>query len=680
MRQLKEKKKKLSKEEKKVLKKALKIENENKIGINQFVKVGVFLLFSLAIEITGFALIGLKNPLTGSSQVLPTYIFFDVGIWLFLSGLMLTCSLKWVQNTVFCVSILAQMIIMMGNVTLYEGFGYLFTWDMLLLVTAAAESFDASFVNSTFLAIGFSITAVLIAVPFILDWLLSKYKIVLNKLSKPIFYLISFFVCFVLGVTSYGIQANTLRLAKDDKYTAIASDTYLYENMHIKEEAFRKFGSGGFYLKNLYDLTLAKLDNSKQDELEKWVNSQKVAENQDATLYGDNLIVVMLESFEWFAIDPYTTPNLYKLKTGYSINEIESIPQAATVMTGYHANNKTNVSETSAILGYMPNINTAFFKKNSLATAHSLPNAFNKLDYQTTFFHSWDEAFYDRRENCDAMGFDDFYALKDYKSSNKSTTFGQFNKEPDFASYFMNKIAPTNKKFMTFYTTVSTHGGYNITNKNFEEYYDKYDENKNNVKTWLEENGYKYPTDSYNQQLLRHYKCAAMDTDAFIGKLFEHLHSNNMLDTTTVMMYSDHNAYYHNLSQTIKDTDATDASVLKTHNIPFMIYSKKLGSRIITDFCNSYDLYPTICNLFGLSYSKAFALGVDIFSENIGDSMFMSYLTGFYSSTCYSKNAINYKKYTGSTDNDVEDFKLLICKFYEKLNKLNTIYSRGWSV
>ena len=169
MRQLKEKKKKLSKEEKKALKKALKIENENKIGINQFVKVGVFLLFSLAIEITGFALIGLKNPLTGSSQVLPTYIFFDVGIWLLLSGLMLTCSLKWVQNTVFCVSILAQMIIMMGNVTLYEGFGYLFTWDMLLLVTAAAESFDASFVNSTFLAIGFSITAVLIAVPFILD-------------------------------------------------------------------------------------------------------------------------------------------------------------------------------------------------------------------------------------------------------------------------------------------------------------------------------------------------------------------------------------------------------------------------------------------------------------------------------------------------------------------------------
>ena len=69
MRQLKEKKKKLSKEEKKALKKALKIENENKIGINQFVKVGVFLLFSLAIEITGFALINLKNPLTGSSPL-----------------------------------------------------------------------------------------------------------------------------------------------------------------------------------------------------------------------------------------------------------------------------------------------------------------------------------------------------------------------------------------------------------------------------------------------------------------------------------------------------------------------------------------------------------------------------------------------------------------------------------
>lgn len=670
-----DKKPRLSKLEKKALKHKKYLENENKIGINQFIKIGIFLLLSLAIEIATYLLIGLKSP-SGNAQVLPTYILFDIGFWLILCSIMLTCSKNWITNTVFYFGLIAQMVLLLVNTTLYTEFGYLFTWDMFKLITEGGESFDNTFINIPFIIVCVVIILVLITIPIIVDKLLSKHKIVMNKLSKPLFYMIAFFICFILGTSSFGIQANTL--PDSDEYQAIASDEYLYENMHIKEEAFRKFGTCGFYLKNLYDLTIANLDNSEQEDLTNYVKENVVEENTSATLHGDNLIMFMLESYEWFAIDPYLTPNLWKLKTGDGSDT--NVPSQATVMQGYVSNNKTNMSETISILGYMPSINSAAFKSNDLAVAYSLPNMFKAQGYETSYFHSWKGKFYNRRTTLKNMGFENFYSLEDFNTPNKSTTFKQFNKEADFASYFMNKIAPTDKKFMSFYTTVSTHGTYTVNNERFAEYYQTYDNNKNNVKNWLTANGYTYPTDAYGQQILRHYKCAAMDTDAMIGLLFDHLEENNMLGNTTVLLFSDHNAYYHDLSWIIKGTEKADNSSLVTHGVPLMIYSSKLTGQTITNFCNTYDIYPTICKAFGLKYSTAFALGVDMLSTDIQNSMFSSFLTGFYSQTCYSKSTCTFKTYNNATDKDLETFKKLICKFYDKQTKLDKIYYRGWTV
>ena len=82
----------LSKAEKDTLKYIIRIENENKVGINQFIKVGLFLILSLTIEVATFLLVGFKSPTSGHSQILPDYIFFDFGFWLILCSFMLTCS------------------------------------------------------------------------------------------------------------------------------------------------------------------------------------------------------------------------------------------------------------------------------------------------------------------------------------------------------------------------------------------------------------------------------------------------------------------------------------------------------------------------------------------------------------------------------------------------------------
>ena len=674
---IKEKKKKLSKEEKL----AIKIQERTNLGLNQIIKPIVFLVLSIVMEFVNFYILNITTE-TGTKQVFPTYIFFDIGFWLIIATLILISSKRWLSNTLFYVFLFAEILLCAVNSSLYKDFGYFFTWDMIALALEGLDSFDMSFIDIGSAIMYLSLIAVFIALPLLIDFFGKKKQFKLNKMSKPILMLICFLSLFTLGSTSYGVQIATLKSADNEAYAAIESDKFLYSHMHINEEALRKFGICGFYTKNLYDLTLGKLFTGNQEEYTQLINSQTVAVNEDAVLYGDNLIVVMMESYEWFAIDPYNTPNLWKLKTG-TANEgsTSSIPGKCVVVYGYHSNNKTNVSENSAILGYMPHINQIRFgKENTLATAYSLPNLFNNLGYTANYFHNFVPTFYDRDTVNLHMGFDNFYNLNDFESDNKGTYFEDFNLDEDFASQLMNKIAPTDKKFMSFFTTITTHGSYSGTNERLEKHYQTYDANKSKYILWLNENGYTYPSDKTYQAYLRHYKSAAMDTDAMIGKLFEHLQNTGLINNTTVVLYSDHNAYYHNLSQKVKGTEIEDIGNLTTHNVPLMIYSSKLGTQYIYDFCNNFDLYPTICELFGLGYSEFFTQGYNILSEDIANSLYVSHLTGYYNSKCYSKTMKNISLYEGATKANIDTFKKNVCKFYNKQILIEDVYNSGWKV
>ena len=675
--QIKQKKKKLSKEEKLELKK----QNKRRLGLNQIIKPCVFLLLAVVMEIVNFYILNIQSA-SGEKQLFPTYIFFDIGFWLIIASLMLVSSKNWLSNTLFYVFLFMQILLCAVNASLYKDFGYFFTWDMVVLAFEALDSFDISFVDLSSAIMYLSLIAVFIAIPLVIDHFGKKKQFELNKLSKPILMLICFFSCFTIGTTSYGVQFATLKKEQNTGYAAIESDSFLYKNMFLSEEALRKFGTCGYYTKNLYDLTLGNLFISGKDEAIKSINEQKVAVNEEAVLHGQNLIVLMLESYEWFAIDPYNTPNLWKLKTGgLTSGNTATTPSKSVVVHGYTSNNKTNVSEDSVLLGYMPHINQyKVSEKNTLATAYSLPNLFKQLGYTTNYFHNFTASFYDRNTVNINIGFDNFYSINNFESANKGTEFGDFNLEEDFVVQMMDKIAPTNEKFMTFYTTVATHGDYDITNSRFQKHYDTYDLNKANLINWFEDNGYNFPEDEHTRSLLRQYKCAAMDTDAAIGKIFEHLNETGLIKNTTVLLYSDHNAYFHYLSQSIKGTEIEDIGNLTTHNVPLMLYSSKLGSRDIYDFCNNYDIYPTICELFGLGYSKFFTQGYNILSEDISNSLYVSWLTGHYNSKCYSKSMKNISLYEGSTEADIETFKKNICKFYDKQVQIEKVYNAGWKV
>ena len=662
-------------EQRRIQKKKQILSEKNKLGLNQILKPALFLLISIILEIVSFSLFDFQTA-SGSKQVLPQYIFFDIGVWLMVCGLILCSKKNWVSNLFFYIAIVIKVALFIVGVTLKGNFGYLFSFDKIRLIPEMMESMNTTFINYGLIAVAIIGAIFVIALPLIFDKLLGKLKIQLKRISNSIFCLLLFLITTTVGAGCFAAQSALLKTSSANK--EISDDKYLFQNVQINDLAYQKFGSCGFYLRNLANLIFPNNGVSKSEVNSTIETYDKSVAGKDVTasLYGDNLIMIMLESFEWFAIDPYNTPNLWALKTG---EPSEYVTEQGLAFTNYYSNNKTNVSEDVGIVGYMPNESTFNVKSDkTYATKFSLPNLFKAEGYTTSYFHNWKIHFYDRDKINKNLGFDNIYSLEDFSSDEKSTEFNFYNLEADFVEQFMTKLAPTTGKFMSFYTTVSSHGSYEVVNPKFEEHFKTYDKNLEKMKTWFSTQGYIYPEDETLQACLKEYKSAAMDTDVMVGKLFKHLEDTGLINNTAVLLYADHNAYYQNLSKNIKGTQNDGFSSQKAYTVPMMLYSKKIPSpREIKTFCSTYDLYPTVGEMFGLPYNTINAQGKDILSSDISTTIYCSILTGFYNSKCHSKNMQYITKYEGATDEDVENFKKYACEHLNKQRTLNIVYKSG---
>ena len=512
----------------------------------------------------------------------------------------------------------------------------------------------------------------------------------MNRLA---FALVMFFSLFTFSCVSFTAQILNFKDTKSSVAVA-ESDQYLWDNMHFKFEAYKKFGTYGFYLKSLSNMIYKEdhYDSQMQTDLLLDLKNGEQGVDVTADLYGDNLIVIMMESFEWFAIDPYNTPTLWDLKENSGVS-----------LVNYHSKNKTNMSENICMLGNMPKDNSmnSLARNGLLNTKYSLPNMFNSLGYTSNYFHTYKKTFYNRDQVNVALGFDNVYGLEDAKLKNKSTKFNQWNLDSDYAQAMIEKMVPTDQKFFSFFTTVTTHGTYETTNERFEPYYKEYDQNFDSdgvlgtyatefykqkgidlgtqgYKEWFDNNtNYVYPKDKDLQKCFRQYKCAAMDTDRLVAYLINYLEQNNLDNNTTILMYSDHNAYYHDLTNHVKNVAKEDYFDVYGYNVPCMIYSKKLGAQKNLDFVNTYDLYPTLCELFGLNYTKAMVQGYDIFSTGIENSVMVSYMSGAFNQDFYTLNIVDMFMTENATQANLEKFKRNACLFYEKQFRIELIYKYG---
>ena len=642
---------------------------ETKIKVSKIIKPFYFFLFAILIEMVNFLWLGFKTS-SGAIQVFPTYAILDLAIYLIFASIIAIVPNKW-GNAIMYIFFSLQLLLSMVNATLYKVFGDIFSFDMIKLGGEAVAAFKFEFLDIWSIVLNLSILAVIITTQVLFDKKLKK-EVSIKSAHTGLKRVSVIGLAMIMTSLSFYVQSNSF--ADSEPTTEVyESDQYLWDNMHLKLEAFKKFGTCGFYFKSLVDV----VDNRKslpKDEkttIQDDLKNNQVEGNESAVLYGDNLIVVMLESFEWYAIDPFNTPTLWDIRTKSGIS-----------FENYYSKNKTNMSEDISILGNMPKdlVMKDLAKENLLNVSYSLPNSFKKLGYQANFFHSYKKQFYNRDIVNKDIGFENVYGIEDAELENKSYDFNDWNLDSEYIDFLMDKFIPTDSPFMSFFTTVTTHGSYNRTNERFQPYYDEYDKNLDEYKVWLKnETPYIYPEDTFMEKCFRQYKCAAMDTDKLISNILNNLKEKGLENNTTLVMFADHNCYYEDLCFHIKGTSKEDYFNIYNYNVQFMIYSPKLSHSVNNDFIGTYDIYPTICNLYGLPYNKMMVHGKNIFSSDIKDSIFVSYLTGVFNKNYYSSNISDvFSLNEANTDADLQAYKDRASEFFKKQNMIEYVYQEGY--
>ncbi|TNF08640.1 MAG: LTA synthase family protein [Bacillota bacterium] len=304
-------------------------------------------------------------------------------------------------------------------------------------------------------------------------------------------------------------------------------------------------------------------------------------------LEGQNVIFIMCETCEEYAFTPELTPNYYRLKNeGLYFNNFRT---AARNDNTYDAEFK---SLTSMI--YMQSDNYMHtYGENQFTNA--LPNVLRAKGYTANSFHDFEGSFFNRDIIHPNMGFENYYALEDLDVVVDDPTM--WVQDSIMFEQFKDLIAPIqDEPFFSFILTVTPHGKHDYYRDNLSEYYAIIDED---------------PELSERELEYRTLLAAQMDVDKALGILLDDLEAKDLLETTTIVLYSDHKNYSSSYI-TDKYTENSDIPY-EVDKVPMVIYSSVLGSGEVDTLGSHYDLTPTMMDLLGVEFYEDFYYGQSLF-------------------------------------------------------------------
>ncbi len=588
----------------------------------------IFYVASILIEIFG----GLR--ILGSA---PSFIWVSLIFIHFISLVIFLLPTNIFRIIMASLFLLFHFGLTIANDILFNASGELVTISKLKLVNEATGAFDKTLIDWG--------DVILYAVVFLIA---VAGMIVATKFIRKYVPTVKAFIAIVClyALSLGGLCGLTAGIITEH-------DRYLYTSQYAITLAYSKFGHYGFYMQHVFNgieflSNRYKIETPKADEYLAYMKAGKDTPTTDFTgiSEGNNVLLILAESLDPAGVDEYFTPNLYKLMYQDSMN-----------MTEYYSENKTNMSEILSITG-------TGSRDSQLATTHdpeiakfygnfALPQLLKNEDssYTTNYYHGLTEKFYYRNVTFNHLGFDNLIFAENQEAELKQfdknimgheydwTTdrFYDFVKDSHFASYNLETMIPSTGKFMSAYATITTHGTYTPRGSNKDNYeYLTSSANATHLTKMLDDmeaKGY-HPRNILTPFL--YYKAAMLDLDKTIKIIFDRLEETNNLDKTTVVVYSDHNAYYDNLSFILRgvDEDDVDKCQVPSFHMSCMIYDQKMiakykgevsyTSGVQNDtFMSVMDIYPTVCDLLGLKWNTRVAYGETIFDGT--PNVFMSF-------------------------------------------------------
>lgn len=384
------------------------------------------------------------------------------------------------------------------------------------------------------------------------------------------------------GVYVYGISdiiVNTFSIEYVSDYTFSNNNS---NNNEVETDYNRVIDDSSWnaLIENETSSTYNKLNNY-------FINREITPKNDKTGIYKDkNLIVILMESVNYIAINEERYPTIYKLwsegtsfRNNYSPkNNCSTGNNEMTVMTSLFTINHTCTANK--------------YKKN--VYPESIFNMFNNIGYSTSSYHDYIDHYYYRKTIHKNMGSGAYYNAQDL-GIKWSSVYEEWPSDVDLIKTSTPKFI-NEDKFMVFLSTVTTHQTYNVHSEYGDKNLDKL-------------------ADADISTTTKRYMSKMYELEYALKLLLEELEAAGKLEDTVIAMFADHYPYGLSNSQinSVLDYDVNvNNEVDKT---PMIIYNAGQEPEIFEDYTSIIDLLPTLLNMFDIEYDPRLYLGRDIFSD-----------------------------------------------------------------
>ena len=328
-------------------------------------------------------------------------------------------------------------------------------------------------------------------------------------------------------------------------------------------------------------------ENKRIKAIDEYLISRPISQYNDYTglFEGKNIVFFMVEAFDYAAIHEELTPTLYMMFT------------EGMWFTNFYSPQYSCATAESELIG-----STSLVPASATCTAHSyyrndfsisIYELFKEKGYYASSYHNWNDEFYPRSAWHVSLGSELYLDIDDLDI--KIIKGWQSDKDliEQALPYFVDK-----QPFFTFIITSSMHMPYDVDSVL--------------GKRYLAEINEVYPD---APSMIKNYISKSMEYDHALELLIQELDAKGILEDTVIIMYADH----HPLKMPLQYLK--DYSFMADRDVPFgmqlspmVIYSTEGPTEKHNIASSTYDLVPTIANLFNLNYDPRYYMGVDYFS------------------------------------------------------------------
>ena len=553
-----------------------------------------FILIDLFTKILGY-----KIHFYGIMKLVPilftlSWIFFVLGASLFYK--------KKIGKTIYIIFFILSFAIYTVNNIYYSMTGTFFDFSMVLLAGEGSEYFLDAIKDC-------NIWVYILMVPIIGSFILglkfypSRNKTNLKSVIKVFFafLILHFIIPFLLGTPNEELTWSTWRNPRN-----------IYMSFNDNNKSMMVSGIYEYTARNFY-VTFIKAKKTTNEEdltfLEEEYNKEETKETNKYTgKYKDNnLIIVQLEGIDNWLIIEEDTPTLYKMMNN-SINFTNHYSY-------YNGGGSTFNSEFAVNTGFITPLsytqNAYTFNKNTFP--YSLAHLFKNEGYTVNAFHMNTSEYYSRGVNYKNWGYDNYYGLVDLGTYKDDSYV--LDRELILNETFKEKMFE-NEKFVNYIITYTNHMPFTTEKGNCRKLL-KLD--------YLSENNLEELPKDYVYPEMTEESCArrqAKETDYMMELLLNELTERNLLDNTTIVVFTDH--YLYTLSdQTILDKYKETDNNLINHT-PFFIWHNNKDKKTIKEVTSQLNVLPTVLNLYGIDHNSNYYIGTDALDNNYHGSVFFS--------------------------------------------------------